>query len=502
MDSPAEPARQFGTAAVPGHPGPPQPAHTVVFMPPPQADAAPPQPVSPAPVYPASAVPAPAAAVYPAPPAPAPAVSARAALATSIVPPAAVAAPTRPATAAFPSSTFVDSFSAGPADRAKALLTRGRVLITAVVAVVLLAGGGIAIASGSADQAEGPRWQLPGVGQSSPPGEQSPAAVESRAVSMSATGDIIMGNAASGRLPANGGKGFFDQVKHLFPADLVMGNLEQPITNDTGVGKCGNPPRESCYQFRAPPAYASHLVDAGFHLMNQANNHGRDFGEKGYTNTQEALEAVGLKHTGATDQITVVEAKGVKIAVLGFSSYAGNNSLINLDSARNVVAKAATMADLVVVQVHMGGEGDDKSHVKPGTEMFLGENRGDPMKFSRTVIDAGADLVVGHGPHILRGMEFYQGRLIAYSLGNFAGGGSLQGTGRLGWGGVLHVTLNPDGTFVTGQFRSTIFASSPGLPSADSQLRGLGLVKQLSTQDFGANAAVFSSDGTISTPAG
>jgi poly-gamma-glutamate capsule biosynthesis protein CapA/YwtB (metallophosphatase superfamily) len=319
---------------------------------------------------------------------------------------------------------------------------------------------------------------------------------------MSATGDIIMGNAAGGRLPPNGGAGFFDKVKQLFPADLVMGNLEQPITNDTGVGKCGNPPRASCYQFRVPPAYAQHLVDGGFHLMNQANNHGRDFGEQGYRNTQLALEAVGLKHTGATNQVTVVEVKGVKIAVLGFSSYAGNNSLTNLDTARTVVAKAATMADLVVVQVHMGGEGDDKSHVKPGTEMFLGENRGDPMKFARTVIDAGADLLIGHGPHILRGMEFYKGRLIAYSLGNFAGGGSLQGTGRLGWGGVLHVTLNPDGTFVTGQFRSTIFASSPGLPSADSQQRGLGLVKQLSAEDFGPNAAAFSSDGTISAPAG
>ena len=140
----------------------------------------------------------------------------------------------------------------------------------------------------------------------------------------------------------------------------------------------------------------------------------------------------------------MVEVKGVKVAVVGFSSYAWANSLIDIDRPRRRWSrKADDQADLVVVQVHMGAEGADKTRVKPGTEMFLGENRGDPMKFRHAVIDAGADLVVGHGPHVLRGMEFYKGRLIAYSLGNFAGGGkSLSNTGRLGWGGVLKVTLN------------------------------------------------------------
>ncbi|MCM0675764.1 CapA family protein [Micromonospora phytophila] len=320
------------------------------------------------------------------------------------------------------------------------------------------------------------------------------------AISLSATGDIIMGNAPN-RLPAGGGKGFFDSVEKALAADLVMGNLEEPLTVDTGTGKCGaNSTR--CFQFRAPPEYAAHLRDAGFDLLNQANNHGYDYGPKGYANTQRALEKYDLAHTGAPDQITVVDVKGVKVAVAGFSSYVWSNSLTDIAAAKKVVAKAAGLADLVVVQVHMGGEGADKTRVRPGTELFLGENRGDPVKFSKAMIDAGADLIVGHGPHVLRGMEFYKGRLIAYSLGNFAGGGnSLSNAGRLGWGGVLKVSLTPDGSWAGGSLTST-YMNSAGKPTMDPDDRGLGLVKQLTRSDFPETGARFDDAGSISPPAG
>jgi hypothetical protein len=148
----------------------------------------------------------------------------------------------------------------------------------------------------------------------------------------------------------------------------------------------------------------------------------------------------------------------------------------------------------------MGGEGADKTRVKPGTEMFLGENRGDPVKFSRAMIDAGADLIVGHGPHVLRAMEFYQGRLIAYSLGNFAGGGrSLSNNGRLGWGGVLKVSLSADGTWVGGSFAST-YMNDLGKPVPDPDDRGLDLLSTVTEQDFPTSGARFAADGTISAP--
>jgi poly-gamma-glutamate capsule biosynthesis protein CapA/YwtB (metallophosphatase superfamily) len=371
---------------------------------------------------------------------------------------------------------------------------RSVLLLGGLLAVLLGIGvAGLAVVRG--DDQETPRWQ----GGASSAGPASAAATSApKVISMSATGDIILGN-APGRLPPNDGEGFFDSVKSALAADLVMGNLEEPLTDDTGAGKCGAN-STSCYQFRAPPRYAAHLRDAGFHLLNQANNHGYDYGAAGYENTQKALEEHGLKHTGAPDQITVVDVKGVTVAVAGFSSYPWSNSLTDIEAARKVVERATAMADLVVVQVHMGAEGSDKTRVRPGTEMFLGENRGDPVRFSRAMIDAGADLIVGHGPHVLRGLEFYKGRLIAYSLGNFAGGGkTLSRTGPLGLGAVLKVSLAADGTWVEGEFVSTRM-NSEGLPVIDPEKQSLELVQQLSRSDFPSTGARLDEDGKISPP--
>lgn len=384
----------------------------------------------------------------------------------------------------------------------------GRPILTVTIALAVLAGagaGGVALANRDGDPAA-PRWRQPSESARPLASAGRPAAATSSApaetadaITLSATGDIIMGS-APGKLPPNGGAGFFKSVKASLEADLVMGNLEQPLTEDTGISKCGSPPRPKCFAFRAPPKYAAHLKEAGFDLLNTANNHARDYGVAGYRNTQQALEDAGLRHTGTTDEITVVDVKGVKVAAVGFSSYDGANSLIDLSQARQVVRRAAERADVVVVQVHMGAEGAGEGHVEPGTETFFGENRGDPMKFSRAVIDAGADLVVGHGPHVLRGMEFYRDRLIAYSLGNFAGGGNtLQGTGALGLGGILKVSLTEDGTWAGGEFISTSL-NSAGRPVRDTGERGRARVADLSADDFGDTAARFGKNGTISPP--
>ncbi len=384
----------------------------------------------------------------------------------------------------------------------------GHPLLTATIVLAALLGmgaGGVALANrgGSAPA----RWQAgpaPSAATVSPsapaqPPAEPPAATADT-ITMSATGDIIMGSAPN-KLPANGGAGFFDSVRESLASDLVMGNLEQPLTSDTGTSKCGSPPRANCFAFRSPPSYARHLKDAGFQLLNTANNHSKDYGAQGYRNTVKALEEAGLAHTGAEDQITVVEVKGVKVAVVGFSSYAGANRLNDLDQARSVVEKASGQADLVVVQVHMGAEGSDKTHVKPGTEVFFGENRGDPIKFSHAVVDAGADVVVGHGPHVLRGMEFYKDRLIAYSLGNFAGGGkTLSSKGDLKYGAILHVSLTADGTFAGGKILST-FMNSAGVPTRDDDNeRGRKMIASLSADDFGDTAAKIGDDGSISPP--
>lgn len=377
----------------------------------------------------------------------------------------------------------------------------GRPVLTLTIAIAALVGaglGGMALADRGTERT-GAKWQAPPAAAA--PTSPAPPTESDDTITLSATGDIIMGSAPN-KLPANDGEGFFDSVKAGLKSDLVMGNLEQPLTGDTGTSKCGSPARPNCFAFRSPPAYAEHLVGAGFELMNTANNHSKDFGTQGYKNTVAALEGAGLEHTGAEGEITVVEVKGVQVAVVGFSPYAGANNLNDLDAARSVIKEAAGRADIVVVQVHMGAEGSDKGHVKPGNELFFGENRGDPMKFSHAVIDAGADVVVGHGPHVLRGMEFYKGKLIAYSLGNFAGGGkTLSRNGVLGYGGILHVTLTRDGEFTSGKFLST--ALNPvGRPTRDSENeRGLARVRELTADDFGDTAAKIGEDGSISAPA-
>jgi hypothetical protein len=374
-------------------------------------------------------------------------------------------------------------------------------LAAAVLLALLLAGVSAASVAVGQPEAGGEPvglWQpartpAPGPAVASP----SPGPAAARPVSLSATGDIILGDAGS--LPPAGGAGFFDGVAGALPADLVMGNLEQPLTGDTGFRKCGQD-STGCHAFRAPPGYAGHLREAGFDLLNLANNHGNDYGPEGRANTRAALDRQQLAHTGDRDQITVVEAAGTRVAVLGFSAYAWTNDLTDLDQASGVVARAAGQADLVVVQVHLGAEGADQVRVPAGRETFLGEDRGDPRAFARAVIDAGADLVVGHGPHVLRGLEFYRGRLIAYSLGNFAGGGgTLNASGRLGLGAVLRVSLTPEADFAGGELVSTHMYQA-GLPVVDPRQRSLALVREVTELDFPDTGAQLGPDGEISPP--
>ena len=279
-----------------------------------------------------------------------------------------------------------------------------------------------------------------------------------------------------------------------------MANLEQPLTNDTGVGKCSaGSAGKSCFQFRSPPSYAGILKEAGFALVNLANNHAYDFGPAGHQQTRSALDAAGVKYTGPPGMITVVTVKGIRVAVLGFAPYPWANDLVNIPKAQDLVRQARSQADLVVIQVHMGGEGADHTHVKPGTELFFGENRGDPIAFSHAVIDAGADIVIGHSPHVLRAMEFYKGKLIAYSLGNFAGYQALGTGGVVGISEILRVTLRGDGTYVSGTVVPAQMVA-PGVPRLDPRKQAISLLSGLTRADFPRTGARIGADGAV-TPA-
>jgi hypothetical protein len=249
-----------------------------------------------------------------------------------------------------------------------------------------------------------------------------------------------------------------------------------------------------------PTRYAAHLAHAGFDVVSVANNHAGDFGEEGRASTRRALDAVGIRHAGGPGETALLEARGTRVAVLAFATSAGTNDLRDLDAATGLVRDARAQADVVIVSMHAGAEGADRQHVPPGREEFLGEDRGDVRAFAHAVVDAGAALVIGHGPHVVRGMELYRGRLIAYSLGNFATYGGMNLTGPNGLSLVLEVRLAPDGAFEGGRIHAAR-QERPGGPHLDPAGAVIGVVRRLSQEDFGAAAVEVSADGALSPPA-
>jgi hypothetical protein len=387
------------------------------------------------------------------------------------------------------------------------------VLASAAALVVLAVLSGVTAAALAGPGTAAGVWRSAASGGPTAVPSGTPEGGAGDEITLMGVGDVIMGSQPD-HVPARGGQGMFDQVRSSLAADLVMGNLETPLTPDTGMVKCGletpaptagnpspSPTRVSgCYQFYLPPSYANRLHEGGFTLMNLANNHTFDMGAKGLQNTRSALDSAGVKYTGGPTEITYVDVRGIRVAVVGFSVYSWGANLNNIPAAQALVRKAAASADVVVVQMQGGAEGADRSHVKPGHEIYFGEDRGDLMAFAHAVIDAGADVIFGHGPHIMRGMEFYKGRLIAYSLGNFTGYGVLSSAGYLGVGGILKVTLHKDGSWAGGTLIPTQMVKG-GMPAPDPGHRAWSFVDGLSRNDFGGTAAhISASDGTL-TPA-
>jgi poly-gamma-glutamate capsule biosynthesis protein CapA/YwtB (metallophosphatase superfamily) len=303
-----------------------------------------------------------------------------------------------------------------------------------------------------------------------------------------------------GLLPPDDGRTLLAEVAPLLSrADVAFANLEGPLADSGASEKCARSKPGRCYAFRVPTRYGALLAGAGVDVVSVANNHVGDFGDAGRASTRRALDAVGIRYSGAIGEIARLEVRGRRIALVAFSVSSGTNDLRDLAEARRLVAEARQGADLVVVSMHGGAEGADRQHVPPGHETFLGEDRGDLRAFARAVIEAGADLVVGHGPHVVRGMEVVNGRLVAYSLGNFATYGGMNLSGPNGLTLVLEVTLAPDGTFTDGRIHPAR-QEKPGGPHLDPSGAVIGVVRRLSQEDFGPSAVQVADDGTIGPP--
>ncbi|MCG6887816.1 MAG: CapA family protein [Proteobacteria bacterium] len=331
----------------------------------------------------------------------------------------------------------------------------------------------------------------------SPESEITPEAAPPVYLEVVAVGDIMPGtDFPENQLPPQDGATLLAAMTPvLSAADITFGNLEGTLMDDgEPEKKCKDPAH--CYLFRSPARYAVLLQQAGFNVISLANNHARDFGETGRDASMRALESVAIRHSGRDGDIASWVVKGQRVALIAFAPFKNSHDMLDIPAARKLVAGLAASHDVVLVSIHAGAEGPDALHVPFESEFYYGEDRGDVVAFSHAVIDAGADLVIGHGPHVPRALELYRGRLVAYSLGNFCTYYGISVAGMKGWAPVLKVRLNQDGAFIDGQIVSARQIRPAG-PAPDPDHAAARLMKTLTEQDFPESELSISNEGKI-----
>ena len=196
---------------------------------------------------------------------------------------------------------------------------------------------------------------------------------------------------------------FFQKVKDIFTADdLTVANMEGTLTTS-------NDRQQKTFAFKGDPSYTEILTRGGVEATNLANNHSHDYGDQSYEDTIQYLEAAGITTFGY-DRTAVMDVKGIKVGLIGI--YELKDGLGRQQQVIDTIQEVKDQgAQVIIVSFHWGTE---KSNVPDDIQKTL----------AHLAIDQGADLVVGHHPHVLQGIEKYQGKNIVYSLGNFCFGGN------------------------------------------------------------------------------
>ncbi|WP_390882160.1 CapA family protein [Capnocytophaga granulosa] len=311
-------------------------------------------------------------------------------------------------------------------------------------------------------------------------------------LSIVAVGDVMIGSGfPAGNLPKDDALESFKEVKSFLNGDIVFGNLEGAILDSGNSEKCKNSKAGTCYAFRMPDRYGKILKEAGFSLMSTANNHANDFGETGRRNTARVLDEVGIYHAGPVENKSVVfEKEGIRYGFCAFSPNSNMLSVNDLEQATDLVKELRPMADIVIVSFHGGAEGASHTHVPRQNEYFFGENRGNVYKFAHAVIDAGADIVLGHGPHVTRAVEVYKQKFIAYSMGNFNTYGTFNLSGPNGMAPLLDIKLDRKGNFLYAKVISTKQSKANGL-ELDPNYKVFEEMKRLTKTDFPETPLIF-----------
>lgn len=319
-----------------------------------------------------------------------------------------------------------------------------------------------------------------------------------KVIKVMAVGDIMMGTnfPNDSYLPPANKEPFADVNIILKQADLLFGNLEGTLTDEgENAKKCSDPSK--CYSFRSPEYFGKFLEESGFDVMSVANNHIGDFGSVGIKNTSKTLEKHGIAYAGILDKpYDIFKKNGI---IYGFCAFAPNKDcvkILNLTNAKNIVAELKEKADIVIVSFHGGAEGNEHTHVTRKTEKFYGEDRGNVYLFAHTMIDAGADIIIGHGPHVSRAFEIYKNKFIAYSLGNFCTFSRFNLDGIKGYAPIVEIEIDTDGNFIKGKLHSAKQIDEV-YPFIDENNRALNEIKKLTQEDFPESKILFEEDGSF-----
>ncbi|MBC8985467.1 CapA family protein [Pedobacter sp. N36a] len=319
-------------------------------------------------------------------------------------------------------------------------------------------------------------------------------------IHITAVGDIMLGSAypTKANLPADDAVNSFQAVAPYLKGDLVFGNLEGCFLNDGKSTKCKDTLGNSCFAFRMPERYAGIIKDAGFKVMSIANNHVGDFGSRGRKRTMSILDSLQINYAGLQSKpFQIFEIDSVKYAICAFAPNENTVSINNLPAAKELVSRLKKQVDIVVVSFHGGGEGARFEHVPKKNEIFYQENRGNVYQFAHGVIDAGADIVLGHGPHVTRAVELYKDKFIAYSLGNFCTYGMFSLKGPNGIAPLLQIKLNGKGDFLSAEVIS-VKQDKINRLRLDDQGAAFQKIKNLTDTDFPGHQLDFSENGKIS----
>jgi hypothetical protein len=320
-------------------------------------------------------------------------------------------------------------------------------------------------------------------------------------ITINAVGDVMLGSVTPKTiLPPQNGEEFFDAIgEYLAGADIVFGNLEGSLINDDmKPQKCKEESRKAgrCYEFGMPEKLAGSLQKLGFNVLSMDNNHSEDYGFEGYEFTQQKLSQLGIKFAPKQGYASI-NLKGKQIAVVAFG-YSGNSySISNLEETTKIISLLRKDFDLVIVSFHGGAEGRNALNIKNETELFLGENRGNVIAFAHTAIDAGADFVIGHGPHVLRAMEIYKNKLIAYSMGNFLTYGNMNISGVTGVTAILKAELDENtGDFCRGRI-IPVRQVDRGIPIYDESFEAFNFIEELTENDLPGSGIIFTEAGSV-----